>query len=136
MGEIAEMMLDGTLCEGCGEFIGEGDGFPQYCSSTCAQNRGADTTQVKGNMREDPDPDFLAIHKPSDMNNLEMFLYGRQYNFVHSDRTDKKGQPMIGLMFTQKGQKGQRRGLIVCKNKEIQNIVLKTVNDHKIGGNK
>ena len=48
MGEIAEMMLDGTLCEGCGEFIGEGDGFPQYCSPQCAGDRGADEAQVKG----------------------------------------------------------------------------------------
>jgi hypothetical protein len=32
MGEIAEMMLDGTLCEGCGEFLDRGSpGFAQYC---------------------------------------------------------------------------------------------------------
>lgn len=47
MGDIADMMLDGTLCEGCGEYIGEGDGFPQYCSSQCAGDRGADEAQVK-----------------------------------------------------------------------------------------
>src|SRR5262245_56945803 len=41
MGEIAEMMLDGTLCEGCGEFIGgDGDGIPRYCSRQCAAGRG------------------------------------------------------------------------------------------------
>lgn len=40
MGEIADMMLDGTLCEGCGVYIGEGDGFPQYCSKDCADDRG------------------------------------------------------------------------------------------------
>lgn len=33
MGEIAEMMLDGTLCEGCGEFIGEPVGHPRMCMS-------------------------------------------------------------------------------------------------------
>lgn len=34
MGEIADMMLDGTLCEGCGELIddGDGDGFPRRCA--------------------------------------------------------------------------------------------------------
>jgi hypothetical protein len=32
VGEIAEAMLDGTLCEGCGEFMGEGSGFPQRCA--------------------------------------------------------------------------------------------------------
>ena len=41
MSEIAEMMLDGTLCECCGEYIGGGYlGFPQYCSRQCAMARG------------------------------------------------------------------------------------------------
>lgn len=32
MGEIAEMMLDGTLCEGCGVSLpGEALGFPRRC---------------------------------------------------------------------------------------------------------
>jgi len=35
MGEIAEMMLDGTLCAGCGEFIGSDAGYAQYCSPQC-----------------------------------------------------------------------------------------------------
>jgi len=36
MGEIADMMLEGTLCAGCGVYIGEGDmGIPQYCSNDC-----------------------------------------------------------------------------------------------------
>lgn len=44
MGEIADMMLDGTLCEGCGCFIDfdGGDGFPRYCSDQCARDRGRD----------------------------------------------------------------------------------------------
>jgi hypothetical protein len=42
MGEIAEMMLDGTLCEGCGEYIGKSEGYPQYCSLDCAHDRGFD----------------------------------------------------------------------------------------------
>jgi len=36
MGEIAEMMLDGTMCEGCGEFMnigGEAPGYPQRCAA-------------------------------------------------------------------------------------------------------
>lgn len=37
MGEAAEMMLDGTVCGTCGEFIDDsgGDGFPRYCSTSC-----------------------------------------------------------------------------------------------------
>jgi hypothetical protein len=33
MGEIADMMLDGDLCEGCGDYLGDGDGFPRLCES-------------------------------------------------------------------------------------------------------
>lgn len=33
MGEIAEMHLDGTLCEQCGVFLGDPVGYPQYCSN-------------------------------------------------------------------------------------------------------
>ena len=45
MGEIAEMMLDGTLCECCGVALLEGPddepaGFPSYCSLACATARG------------------------------------------------------------------------------------------------
>ncbi len=42
MGEIAEMMLEGTLCEACGVYIeGESPGHPRYCSPQCAEDRGA-----------------------------------------------------------------------------------------------
>ena len=34
MGDVAKMMLDGTLCECCGSYIteGEANGFPRKCS--------------------------------------------------------------------------------------------------------
>ena len=41
MGDIADMVLDGTLCESCGEalpFISIGHDYPRYCSS-CNGNR-------------------------------------------------------------------------------------------------
>nr|DAX39360.1 MAG TPA: DNA directed RNA polymerase, 7 kDa subunit [Caudoviricetes sp.] len=31
MGEIAEMTLDGTLCQECGAYIGEPCGYPRSC---------------------------------------------------------------------------------------------------------
>lgn len=52
MGEIAEMMLEGALCECCGVYIGEGDGIPGYCSAECAKGRGVDLTS--------PDEDCIA----------------------------------------------------------------------------
>jgi hypothetical protein len=34
MGDISDMMIDGTLCEGCGVYLeGESFGVPRYCAS-------------------------------------------------------------------------------------------------------
>lgn len=51
MGEIADMMLEGTMCAGCGEFLHDGEdgpGYPEYCETCkpdyeeeCAGSRGA-----------------------------------------------------------------------------------------------
>lgn len=38
MGDIADMMLDGILCEGCGVYLdGIAPGYPRYCHS-CSKN--------------------------------------------------------------------------------------------------
>lgn len=40
MGEIAEMMLDGTLCEGCGVFLNdEPPGYPRHCDDCAKEAR-------------------------------------------------------------------------------------------------
>ncbi len=42
MGDVADMMLDGTLCEGCGVFLNASPpGFPCYCAD-CKRERKAD----------------------------------------------------------------------------------------------
>lgn len=46
MGEIAEMMLDGTLCSQCGEFLGEPEGYPLTCSS-CSDFNESDLVELK-----------------------------------------------------------------------------------------
>lgn len=50
MGDIADMMLGGVLCEGCGVALDceecEAMGVPAYCSDECADDRGADSDQV------------------------------------------------------------------------------------------
>ena len=33
MGEYAEMMLDGTCCSSCGEYLGGDEGYPVQCPS-------------------------------------------------------------------------------------------------------
>jgi len=38
MGEVAEMMLDGTCCCICGEFLGGGaDGYPKACRACASE---------------------------------------------------------------------------------------------------
>lgn len=46
MGDVADMMLDGTLCEGCGVYMGDECGFPRLCSS-CAKERRQDGRNVR-----------------------------------------------------------------------------------------
>jgi predicted RNA-binding Zn-ribbon protein involved in translation (DUF1610 family) len=33
MGEIADSILEGELCQECGVYMGEGDGYPRSCSA-------------------------------------------------------------------------------------------------------
>ena len=40
MGEIADLMLEGDLCEGCGCEMGPGDGYPRRCRA-CAKEHAA-----------------------------------------------------------------------------------------------
>ena len=51
MGDIADMMLDGTLCEGCGEYLGSDFDGPALCGS-CAnwreENLGHEMVDVGG----------------------------------------------------------------------------------------
>lgn len=37
MGDIAELMLLGVLCEYCGCYVGEPVGYPRYCED-CNEN--------------------------------------------------------------------------------------------------
>lgn len=47
MGEIADGMIGGDFCEMCGVvLVGEGSGYPRYCSAECADDRGADHAQI------------------------------------------------------------------------------------------
>jgi len=54
MGEIAEMMLDGTLCEGCGCFLNEVPfGYPNRCDD-CTKERALAkrAPKVKGGLQK------------------------------------------------------------------------------------
>lgn len=51
MGEIAEMMLTGVMCEMCGQYLECGEcedlGIPMYCSNECAHDRGVPKKDLK-----------------------------------------------------------------------------------------
>ncbi len=47
MGDIADMMLDGTLCEGCGVYLGSDLGVPGYCASCRSDGAGISTDVIK-----------------------------------------------------------------------------------------
>ncbi len=44
MGEIAEMMLEGAMCEQCGEFIDDGEecGYPRLCAGCSDEQQESD----------------------------------------------------------------------------------------------
>lgn len=50
MGEIADAMISGEMCECCGEYLSCEEcadmGIPMYCSVACAKDRGASKDQV------------------------------------------------------------------------------------------
>jgi hypothetical protein len=69
-GEIAEMMLDGTLCAVCGVALVESAddepaGFPQYCSEQCARDHGVD---VAGDDEEFSLPGARSVHQSNKSN--------------------------------------------------------------------
>ena len=45
MGNIADAMLDGTLCASCGEYLGSGLGCPTLCRR-CANDRRSDGHKI------------------------------------------------------------------------------------------
>ena len=47
MGEIAEMMLGGEMCEQCGDWLGDGDGYPRLCSACEHDQKREDKVRCK-----------------------------------------------------------------------------------------
>lgn len=45
MGDIADMMLEGSLCQYCGEYLGNGEGYATLCGS-CSSNLPASSSSL------------------------------------------------------------------------------------------
>jgi len=128
MGEIAEMMLDGTMCQQCGVYLDDdGDGIPAYCSS-CAP-------------REDkpkPTGPFFALKHKGHLAGLNQFLAGIHYTYYDGECKDKKGNPMFRLHYDRYPEKDhvwgvEKRGIVVCMDRGLAPLVEKAVKHHQKG---
>lgn len=52
MGEVVEMMLDGTLCQFCGVYIGMDSGIPESCRDCKSSKKKFKYKKVKKNERK------------------------------------------------------------------------------------
>ena len=70
MGEIADMMLEGQMCQGCGEILGQGDGYPVFCKG-CQREMGLDAYGDKIDAHNDKQATTKGgepINRPSKVN--------------------------------------------------------------------
>lgn len=105
-GEIADMMLDGTMCQLCGEFLdGEAGGYPMYCAG-CAP----DATPAQHKKRHDAP--FFAIQKAGDVVGLKAFLETAQYDTVEFGN-DKFNNPLARVK-----RRGAARVATICIRKK------------------
>lgn len=55
MAEIEELKLEGTLCEQCGCYIGQGGGFPRECPDCKTQEHETGRPQKQNTKAEERD---------------------------------------------------------------------------------
>lgn len=79
MGEVADMMLDGTLCEGCGVYIGADYG-PSYCRD-CASER--PKNRVESFMDALPPPAVPKVACPVCSKQVKVTGIGDHWRQVH-----------------------------------------------------
>ena len=90
MGEIAEAMLNGELCEACGEYIGDGDGIPGYCSPQCARDRGADWW-LEANGYQDAKPTKVEDQRPPKRFKCNVCGKGFRYDYALEQHREATG---------------------------------------------
>ena len=54
MGDIADMVLDGMMCEQCGEYLGKGDGYPRSCKVCSSISSPEAYSELFGNKKRCP----------------------------------------------------------------------------------
>ena len=120
MGDIADMMLEGDMCQFCGEWLGDGDGFPRSCPSC-----GDDDEEVKPVKVRQFDAPFYAIKGQADFENFSKFISTALYD--RYERTlDKFKNPLFRLNLG-----SARAATVCCRNKNFLQNVEAVLAQHK-----
>lgn len=96
-GEIADMMLNGTMCAGCGMWLHDGedgDGFPEYCAS-CQPDEPLTTHKVARRVSNPPARVKSARDTECPFCKKKMRGFGGLKNHMHD--THKAGEFMNAL---------------------------------------
>lgn len=128
MGDIADMIVEGVLCPGCGTFVGSGDGFPQYCSKSCAERNGFPDAPIADDDSEDEEDNELPVDITLDEAIEEDYLSREIENVLYSL------PEAVELNIRHIWQKGDTYTQRVKTSKGIR-IEMVDVPDYRIGKN-
>lgn len=115
MGEYAEMMLEGDACSTCGEYLGDGDGFPRQCASCRRDEEREDRPSIR----------WHRINREADLKGIAKFVRkGATVNTYNGPRTDKNGNPFFFLGYDRKpdsdwGRYEGHSAAVWCKTDEL-----------------
>lgn len=131
MGDIADMMIDGTMCQGCGEFLHggyDGHGCPGYCSSCEPRD-----------MQPKSDKPFYVVKNANTLAALPAFIEGVGPVYTSQDQEfDKKGNCLFRLWYDKNPHKDHafgvsKIGAVVCLRKDmaekVKDIIDKSWSD-------
>ena len=124
MGEIAEQMISGDMCEMCGESLMcdecENVGTPMYCSLGCAKDRGATKDQV---CNHDTDDD-LWEPKDFDFREMAKLICAYGYKIIEINEEQKKvrfkGEGKKDLIDLWNSKKGVTMGAYNAKKRKME----------------
>lgn len=100
MGEVAESLIDGTCCQGCGVFIGEGEGFPRTCDS-CND----DGKRGKAERRAVASDQFAEASRVASANGMTLLKRSDQHYTLRATRWALEIYPGNGRLFRPKPTK-------------------------------
>lgn len=127
MGEYAEMMLDGTMCQSCGEFINSDNGYPTSCRS-CRSDEKREAKKVASGL-------FFVVEKDSDVAKAKEAFFDMPFNAQQWIK-DKAGNHMLRLFYdpnpSSDWARQERMGTIVCKSLELKKATKKMLKQMKL----